>query len=462
MAEGKNGTVTVEVAANRSAARLTIIAPVGSGTPATIEDARDALAHASVTYGVNNDALTELVGSRKYSIPTVVAEWSAPADGAPGEIEYLFPQTDLLAPRKNERGEVDYRDLGLVNNVLADTLIAKIKLPTDPTDGTDVCGNSVAGKPGQPARYLVGKGSYLTDDGTEIRAGVDGNLRWDKNHFVVDEVLVIAKNVDVTTGNINFIGSVNIKGEIKEGFTVTSKKDVTVSGSVTQATIIADGNIKLNLGCINSNITAKGDVNISFCEGSKIECDGNLSAQSFVGCEVFCGSTILATTGKGVIVGGKFTALIGFDVNTIGSENYTKTHVTLGKGAVLSTEKQEQEDKISDLEEQIVRLAQVANMLQETKKKMGSLTPDRENMLTTAIRSRFTLSREIKQRESRIAEINAELVAAADTRIMVRKDLWPGVKIRLGTQSMKIDNHWAKTMVLLDPKTGEIAFKPII
>jgi hypothetical protein len=269
----------------------------------------------------------------------------------------------------------------------------------------------------------------------------------------------LKESVDVSTGNIDFLGDVLIKGNVAENFTVKSKKTITVNGTVTGATLIADGNIIVALGSVNSDIIANGDVKLGFCESSKIQCQGNFSSQSVIGGEVFCGGTINLTQGRGVIFGGKHTAINGFVANNIGTESYTKTQITLGNSAVLSEEKLDLTNKIRELEERTKKLLQVAEVLQEQKKNSGPLTADREAMLTTAIRSRFTFQREVKILAARIKEIDHMLDSAGDQYIVVHKNLYPGVTVRIGTDLLIVDRSLTKVMIGKDDE-GHLAYLP--
>ena len=55
-------------------------------------------------------------------------------------------------------------------------------------------------------------------------------------------------NVGYATGNIDFAGSVVIRGDIENGFVVKAEGDVTVGGNVEGGSIYADGNITIRGG----------------------------------------------------------------------------------------------------------------------------------------------------------------------------------------------------------------------
>ena len=61
-------------------------------------------------------------------------------------------------------------------------------------------------------------------------------------------VLEIKGDVGPATGNIDFVGSVLIRGRIKSGFRVVAKGDVQVERTLEDAEIKAGGNIILQRG----------------------------------------------------------------------------------------------------------------------------------------------------------------------------------------------------------------------
>ena len=136
-----------------------------------------------------------------------------------------------------------------------------------------------------PAKFSVGKGTELVNDGTEIIASVDGNLVYTNGSFCIEESLLIRGDVDVSSGNIDFIGDIMVKGNVMEGFSVTSKKNVTIFGTVTNGTVTADGNITIKLGSINSKLRSeKGSITPHSCtERQRMGRRSNVEASSFIG-----------------------------------------------------------------------------------------------------------------------------------------------------------------------------------
>ena len=423
--------VEISVDPSYSTAFMEITAPQNGGADVTERQIRDMLVEKNIYFGIFEDSIIDIVEKKRYSENICIARWEAPVDGEDGSVKYHFDKDSVIAPVEDEDGTVDYKNLGLVKNIFTGTTIATITLPTEGVPGKDISGKTVAQHIGVPARVNIGHGTAMTEDGTEIIAAVDGNLCFVNGAFCVNEELMIRGDVDVSSGNIDFIGNVIIKGNVMEGYTVTSKKNITINGTVTSATIKADGDITIKLGSINSTIECKGNVKLGYCENSTVNCDGSVEAATFVGGEVYAGKEIFAS-GKGIMMGGKYTALENIEAAVFGSEGYAKTIITVGNNAVLSEEKDELVKKNAVLEDKFDQLGKILNTLTEMAK-AAKLPPEREQMKVEAMKSRFQIQGELKRNHLRITEIERALELKQNLSISCRKEFYPGVLIRINS-----------------------------
>lgn len=462
MADGENkivvhSMVEVSVNPNYTTAFVSFSRPENGGVDITVEKVMAALDEKNVSYGILKEDIELAVEQKRYDENICVAKWDMPQNGVDGTIKYFYNIESHAAPVENENGIVDYKNLGLVRNITAGTPIAAITLPTDGEPGKDVMGRVVLQKKGVPVKVNVGQGTSLINDGKEIIAAVDGNLVYKNGAFHVEETLVINGDVDVSSGNIDFIGAVTIKGSVFEGFRVTSKRDININGSVNGAELSADGNIFVKIGSINSEIECKGDIKLGFCENSKVHAEGNVESASFVGGEIFADKKIIAS-GKGVIMGGKYTALDGIEASVIGSEKYAKTLVTLGNNAVLSEERDKLEKQIAELEDKADQLGKMLVTLGELAKKT-KLSPEREQLKTEALRNRLKMQSEVKKCRVRIGEIDETLQLTQNLSIACKKVIYPGVTLRINSCVLQVNaatNHARATV-----ENGEIVFKPL-
>lgn len=452
-----HSTIDVSVNPNKTTAFVSFSKPENGGIDVTLDKVMSALSEKNVSFGILKDELERAVEQKRYDENICAACWEAPTDGVDGTIKYFYRTDQCTAPVENEHGVVDYKNLGLVRNITAGTPIAEITLPTDGEPGRDITGMVVQQKKGTPVNLNIGAGTSLINEGTQLIAAVDGNLVFRNGSFCVDETLLINGDVDVSTGNIDFIGSVTVKGSVFEGFRVTSKKDISVLGSVNGAELMADGNINVKIGIINSRVDCRGDVKLGFCENSKVSCDGNVDSASFVGGEVFAGRDLIAS-GKGVIMGGKYTALNNVDASVIGSDNYVKTEITLGNNAVLMEERETLDKQIKDMEDKLDQLGKILNTLTELAK-VSKLPPEREQLKVDALRNRLKFQAEIKKAKVRMSDIDEALKLTQNLSVSIKRMIYPGVRLRINSSMLAVKTTENRCRATVEK--GEIVFKPL-
>ncbi len=431
MPEPINGSVIVDTDEHFMTAHVVVHEPEFGGRPVTYQQVCDELALKGVRYNVDFEAIRAIFDNKTFGKSILAAKGDLAVDGINGSVIYHFDRTDAQVFKEDEFGNVDLHDLGLIRNIDEGTVIAEIIPETQGTPGRDVRGITVVQTPGKPPVYTVGPGVKLSDDGLVLSAAISGNLRWLKTYFVVEKDVTISGDVDVSVGNIDFIGDVTIKGNVEEGYEIKSGGNVNVYGSVTSAKIEAAGNISVRMGVVGSELKGH-DISASFFENSSMNASGLLTAQNFIACQATCNGKLTASGGKAAIIGGKYTSLSDIEANIIGSETYTRTLLVLGNTAILAEERLELVKKISEFENQLDQLEKICTALQK-QKKVAPLTEDREEMLVTSIRAKYVHQRELKAMKQRIIDIDKEIDISNDLKVVVRRALYPGVSIRINS-----------------------------
>ncbi len=453
MPEPINGTITFNIDDRNMNARVIVTEPRNGGFPVTYTQLCDEVSKKGIRHNLDEAAMREIFEKEIFGKSVLISKGDPPVDGKNGSIEYHFEQRETLELEEDEFGNVDFRNTGFIRNIEEGTLIADIIPETPGTPGTDIRGLPIAQYSGKPANFTVGTGVMLSPDGSQLLAAVSGNLRWNKNHFVVDKEVVIGGDVDASVGNVDFIGNVTVKGDVKEGYLIKSGGNITIKGNVVGAHLAAAGDVSIQNGAVSSEVEG---VNISagFFESTHLKVHGNLPAQSLVACTVHCEGTVTAKNGKGVIVGGKITCLSDISANIIGSETYTHTSLVLGNAAVLAEERIELVKKMDELTTQLDQLGKICTVLQQQKKE-AALSAEREEMLTTSIRAKYVHYSEVRKLRKRIEEIEEELISTNDLSVHVRKALYPGVTVRIGYSRYAVSQLYGQCRVGVN-RDGEI------
>lgn len=459
-AERKDSSINVTVSPNNMEAFIYVTPPENGGSPVTREMIMSTLGLYNIKFGIRDEIIDSIVDEERYEQRLCVAMAEPPVDGENGEITYRYSKNVEAAPVEDELGFVNYKDLGLIKTVYTGNVIADITLPTEGTPGTDIRGAVIHQIAGKKASYTIGVNTKLNDEGTQILAAADGHLVFKNGSFCVETTVTISGDVDVSVGNIDFIGDVIIKGGVCEGFKVSSNANITVSGEVNGATLEAGGDILIKKGCINSKVTSHSSLSAQFCERCTIKCDGDITAQNYIICEVYCGGTLITKGSNGSIIGGRYTVLNSIEAANIGSKNYTPTEITLGDNAILAREKCELESKIASMQKSIDDLTLIVTFLTEKKKELHRLPEEKEKLLGNAARQKVLYSVEIKNANKRIEEINVSLEAKQMLSVGCKGYIYPGTRITINDVTFKVENEYAHSLIKLE-KDGQISVSPL-
>ena len=372
-------SLEVEIPADNSEAYAVMIPPDG-GDPLNEDDVVKALNENGVVAGIDKDAVRDLVTKNIYGIPVKVAKAIPPQNGENGYIEYKVDIKKEKGPIIQEDGTVNFYELGIIENVRKGQVLARIVPPTEGKDGQDVRGNVLKAKPGVPARLLKGKNTEVTDDKTALVALVDGHVSFTGGKLNVYPVYEVRGNVDNSTGNINFVGKVVVKGNVLTGFEIKAEGDIEVEGVVEGAKLEAGGNILLKRGAQGSGrgvLICQGSLVSRFIEICTVEAGGDIIADAIMHCNISSKSSIELKGRKGLLVGGNTAARNEIRAQTIGSPMATTTIIEVGvdpdlrKNMDLIAKKLEKEKKsLEQVDLNIGLIAKVAKQgyLPESKK----------------------------------------------------------------------------------------------
>ena len=216
-----NGKVSVFVDEYFMWAKALVTKAQNGGVAITKEDVIAELKKCGVTACIDEKKIDEYLADLPENKSAIVAEAIPANDGEDGKVFYNYdPRNEFKPSIDEETGIVNFKELGRVRNIKKGTLLATIKYNTEGSPGIDIRGAEIKPIPGKPPVFSIGPGTILSNDQTKIFAADDGNLRWDKDRFIVDTVVTIAGHVDSSVGNIDFVGDVMVKGGIFEGYKI--------------------------------------------------------------------------------------------------------------------------------------------------------------------------------------------------------------------------------------------------
>jgi uncharacterized protein (DUF342 family) len=190
----------------------------------------------------------------------IVATGTAPTVGKNG---YFQPIQEVeIKKRLKERqdGTIDYREIQEFPSVDRGQVMGIIHPPVSGFPGTSVMSEPVFPLDVYPLHVSVGKGIILVEDGTKVVATDAGHPEIkEKGQAIKISIipkLIIKGDATLETGNIHYIGAVEVLGSVQDGTTIDAKGDILVHKNTNMAKIIAGNSVIVKKNIISCNITA--------------------------------------------------------------------------------------------------------------------------------------------------------------------------------------------------------------
>ncbi|MDR2732471.1 MAG: FapA family protein [Fibromonadaceae bacterium] len=259
-----------------------------------------------------------------------IAHGIKPKDGKNGHIEYkvdMSAKPQFIADPKDGKS-VDYKNSMQVTLVEVGDVLAVVIPPTDGEAGIDVRGDAIEAVAGTKARYFLGEG--LEEKDNKIVVTAPGTPSVQDDVIMVRRNYVLQSDVDLSTGNINFPGTVIIHGNVTDGFEVISEENVVINGLVSGAKIKAKGYIKCAGGIQGKNkaeIIAGNFVAATFVSAANIVAEGDVViTKDILHSNINCLGEVRM---GGSLIGGVTTAFKGIECGELGSESGVRTVVNI-------------------------------------------------------------------------------------------------------------------------------------
>jgi len=431
----------------------------------TVKDLETFLASRGVKHGIQQDVLY-LISQRPqdfFFTENVVAVGTPPVHGTDGYIRLLYdPEALTTGPSEREDGTVDFRQVTQLANVKAGQMIAERVPPIPGKAGKTVTGETIQCKEGKEAVFKIGKNVVLNPEKTALYATIDGMVtKTEKDRLNVFPIFEVNGDVDYKVGNIDFVGTVVIRGNVLTGFKVKASGDIRITGGIESAEVESGGSIEISGGIIGRNkgcVKAGRHVKCSFIlEGNVTAGENVVVSQSIMHSNVRAGRYVECVGAKGLIVGGVIQAGERVVARTVGNSMNTATTIEVGVKPELRQELQELRQKIRNLTENVDKTKKALTLLDQMAAS-GQLTPDKLAMRTKLNVTYKQSSEELETLKERVLEIEKTLEDISLARVDVGHTVYGGTKIVVGRYTRYVkDTVQNVSFRLMD---GDIAMVP--
>ncbi len=436
--------------------------PSEGGVRLTPRDIETELTMRGVKYGIKNEMINAIADDPIYCTDIVLAEGLPPRHGTDARVEYFFNTNTSLKPKHNEDGSVDYHNLNNICPVETDQLLARLH-PVDPGEpGQDVFGKRISPRTVKNRKLEYGLNIRVNDDNTEIFSNVTGHVTLKGGKVFVSNVYEVPADVDSSTGDIEYDGSVHVRGTVRGGFSISAKENIVVEGAVEDAMLIAGGDIIVKRGMAGMQrgfMEAAGNVICKYIENGKVYAGGYVETGSIIYSEVGAGSDVIVADKKGFINGGVIRAAGKVEANIIGSAMGSKTIIEVG----MNPEHKERYNfilkQIAAGEEEKKRIKPVIDKYEEIVSSGGTLDDRNKNYYIQLFGRVKEIDQEAQEYQEEFNELRKELLAGQHAKIIVKRDIHPGVEVNISDTPLYIKSQ--RSFVSIERKNGEIVFNPL-
>lgn len=450
------------------------------GEPITRPALLAELKRCGITTGIQRAAINQILqhcieAPPGTTIDVIVARGKAPKRGRDAYFEALVEDARerVLKPQARSDGTVDMRDLGKQITVNTGDELMRRWPPEKGREGFTVKGVKLPAEDGEDQQLAVGEGSDVSPQDANVLIATKTGLPWfTHNSANVDDVLTL-KSVDVSTGHVDFKGSVIVSGSITEGMRVVATGDITVAGYVDSAELKAGGNITVRKGCIghiskedeqlvldnenfiptlSSKLYASGTIWCAYAQYAYLESmHGIIVDKQLTHCHVITsGAAEIGGNDKqarGKIIGGTFETCAPIYAGQLGARAGTRTRFILSPPPADSNTL----DALQSLTQSFKQTLAKVKRLQLGLERCKALEDEHKR-----IQHSRTLIAAIRREQTKLQSIKDDLTvikASVDNhptlRIVAGREVFPGVKFMHANKNLQMREHRGGTLFML-------------
>ncbi|MDR0456727.1 MAG: FapA family protein [Treponema sp.] len=432
-----DSVVRTEISEGEMYAYMQVTPPGEGGSDVSFETFISVFKGSRIVHGVKEDVLRNFIDKPDYNEKVEIAVGTKALDGKDAYMQYFF-ETDQSKVRLKEgsNGKIDFKELNIIQNVTENQPLAKKIPPEKGIPGETVTGKWLTASNGKDISLPIGSNVHASDDDSDtILSDMNGQVIVAGGLVNVEPVYTVAGDVNLKTGNIIFLGTVVVQGNIEDGFSIKASGNIEVHGTVAKADLDAEGDIIIYQG-----VNGKGEGHIQagkslwarFIENANITVgDMVFVSDGIINSYVDAHNRIICQGKRASIMGGRLRACEEINAKVLGNPTSgTETICEVGFDPKLKEELDKLHKVKSDLDKQLEEVNRNVLSLTNIKKQRKSLPDDKEAFLQEQTESRNALMKELQKTHEKIQEIQTILNSLkARGRVSASTKVYPGVKV---------------------------------
>ena len=313
--------------------------------------------------------------------------------------------------------------------------------------GRTVTGKTLEARDGQDRELKLGNNTELSRDGLQVIASCNGQVLLVNDKITVESVYLVDGDVNLTSGNIHFLGTVVVKGNVEDGFSVKATGNIEVMGNVGKCTLDAVGNVIVHQGinCKEGGLVKAGKAVVAkFIQNSNVEAgEVVFVTDGIINSYVDSNGKIICKGKRATIVGGKLRATEEIAAKTFGSLAVGSTEIEVGfdpksKERLLELEQQKvsYEKELDEIDRNFVTLENLKKKLRD------KFPPEKQQMLDEFAERMNTIKSEIESINKENEEIFKHIKSLKSVgKVSASGTVYPGVKISIKDAFLEIKNE---------------------
>lgn len=452
----------MSVSADKMTASVRFYPPSSDGSRLSMKEMKNQLKEAGIVYGIDEAVLAGQIKNPVYGTDFIVARGKAVCQGKNAYIEYMFNTDRGIKPKHNEDGSVDFHQLNNISHINEGDILAVLHPAVNGKTGTDVMGGLI--RPHQVSQQVLkfGKNIGITEDKQKIYSLVNGHAVLEGDRVFVSNVYDVPGDVDNSTGDIDYEGSVVVHGNVRTGFKVKAAGDVEVFGSVEGAEIISGGQVILHRGIqgmTRGKIVAKGNIVTKFIESSHVYSEGYIEAEAIIQSQVSAGDDIYVNGRRGQIIGGHIRSSRIIEAKVIGSGMGIATIIEVGYNPGALDKVNSIKEKMTAENEEYKKLLQIAEVLNK-KITAGTISSEQKVLYKNCMTRLKEIKEDLMALHERLeSDMSSIQNNNADACIKVQRIIYPGTQLIISGEYYNVLDE--KSFCKFIKKDGKVIMAPL-
>ncbi|MBV6493146.1 MAG: hypothetical protein LDLANPLL_01161 [Turneriella sp.] len=441
--------LSIEISADHMRAIMTMTRPRPGGRHLQVADVIQAIKANGVQFGIRENIIEKALDEEAYATPVVVAEGTAARNGNDGYIDYKVRTEKKIEFKEDESGRVDFLERDLVENVIQGQVLAVLVPAQRGQEGRDLFNKITPAKNGNPVTIRPGPGTMLSDDGKRLLAEKNGQVIYRGGILSVHDMFTVYGDVGITTGNITFLGSIVVTGNIDDNMHVKAAGGVEVAGTIQKAFVEAEGDIIVRQGIIgreNAQIeSTSGSIYGKFLQSSTCMAELDVvMAENIMHSRVYAGRNVICNGKRAQLVGGEIICGGVVRVKSLGAMAATPTKVIAG----VNPRAMQQMKQIAQIEKQLKEKLEQTEVNLKTLQQQKAAAPEafgdaKEEQLVKTLAFKEKLEERLREAFAEAANISEFMKDnEALGAVHVEKTVFPGVTIEINGASFAVQDEY--------------------